>query len=311
VGFSEVHRSFAGHEPEDPAAVALPAWTADTPGAREDFAEYDGAIRDMDAAVGRILTALDAAGLRDHTLVIFTTDHGSPFPGAKATLYDPGINTSLLMRFPALLNGGRVVDELISNVDLFPTVLQIAGVPVPDGIQGRSCLPLLRGESYTPRDIVFAEKNTTAHDVKRAVRTVRHKYIRNYNPGVRLMLSTDQEISLTRRDMGNDHLAPGPEVELYDLEADPLEKRNLAGQPAYAAIEQALAGRLRAIQEETNDPILRGPLARPVGEAGTIAKAWAKARKESRYTRDGMLAGYDLMGDPSRKWEFAEPRARF
>lgn len=312
VGFDEVHRSFADHAPEDPAKVALPAWVRESPGARQDFAEYDGAIRDMDAAVGEILAGLDAAGLRENTLAIFTTDHGSPFPRAKATLYDAGIRTALLMRWPAgSLSGGRVRDELLSNVDLFPTILEVCGMRVPGGIQGRSFLPLLRGGAYRPREEIFAEKNTTATDIKRGVRTRRHKYIRNCNPGPMLMLSTDSETSLTRRDMGNDHLAPRPEVELYDLQNDPLERTNLAGRAEFAELERDLAGRLRAIQEETADPVLHGPIERPAIEAEIIRRAWENARAKCRYPREGLVAGYDIADDPARRWQFAEPRARF
>ncbi len=312
VGFSEVHRSFQGYAPENPAEVSLPNGVADTPGAREDFAEYDGAVREMDSAVGRILMALDAAGLKEDTLVIFTTDHGSPFPRAKATLYDAGIHTVLLMRWPGGgISGGRVFGEMLSNVDLFPTVLQVAGAAVPDGIQGRSFLPLLRVGGYQPREWIFAGKNTTATDAKRCVRTAKYKYIRNYDPGPALMLSTDLEISFTRRDMGNDHVAPRPEVELYDLEVDPPERRNLAGRPEFADAEKDLAYRLRAVQEETRDPILKGPIPRPEVEAAIINRAWNKAKARCRYPREGLLAGYDVVADPQRKWEFAEPRARF
>jgi len=311
VGFSEVHRGFERFTPEDPATVSLPAWTDDTPGAREDFAEYDGAIREMDDAVGRVLAALQSAGRADDTLVIFTTDHGSPFPRAKATLYDAGIHTALLMRWPGGLAGGRAFDEMLSNVDLFPTVLEIAGAEASTGIQGRSFGPLLRGEPHRPRACVFAGKNTTVSDAKRCLRTERWKYIRNYDPGPALMLSTDSEISLTRRDMGNDHLAPRPEVELYDLRADPTERRNLAGRDEVSDVERNLAGRLRTIQEETGDPILGGPVPRPPSEAATIRRAWQRARERCRYPRDGLLAGYDAVFDPDRPWHFAPPRARF
>jgi arylsulfatase A-like enzyme len=311
VGFSEVHRGFQDYAPEDPAKVSLPDWVADTPGAREDFAEYDGAIREMDGAVGRILDGLESGGLKENTLVVFTTDHGSPFPRAKASLYDPGIKTTLLMRWPAGWAGGRVSDALLSNVDLFPTVLDIAGAGAPGGIQGRSFLTLLKGGDYVPRDFIFAGKNTQASDIKRCMRTRRHKYIRNYDPGPSLMFSTDLEISLTRRDMGNEHIAPRPEVELYDLEADPMERRNLAGRDEFADIERDLAGRLRALQEETRDPILEGPIPRPESEAETISRAWGRAKLNCRYPREGLLAGYDVAADPEREWVFAEPRARF
>jgi arylsulfatase A-like enzyme len=309
VGFFEVHRPFDSYTPEDPAAVSLPNYLTDTPGAREDLARYDRAIRRMDDAVGRVLRALDAAGLKENTLVAFTTDHGSPFPRAKGTLYDAGIHTALLLRWPAGFAGGRIVREMTSNIDLFPTVLEAADAAVPAEIQGRSFLPLLRGEDYTPRDLVFAGKNTHRVDVKRCVRSDRFKYIRNYAPGPALLLSTDAEISLTRRDLGNDHIQPRPEVELYEIEADPAERTNLAGRAEFAAAEEQLARRLRAIQEDTSDPLLAGPIQRPPTEQGLIAKAYASALARCSFSRDGLISSRDVQA--RNDVEFAEPRATF
>jgi len=307
VGFSEVHRPFTAYEPTDPATVSLPDWAADTPGAREDFAQYDGCIRAMDAAVGRILAALEQAGSRDGTLVVFTNDHGSPFPRAKATLYDAGIHTTLLMRWPGGFQGGRALSELISNVDLFPTVLEAAGAGVPENIQGRSFLPLLRGTEYVPRDLVFAEKNTNPTDVKRCVRGPRFKYIRNYHPGPELLIPTDSEISPTRRDMGNDHLRPRPEVELYDLVEDPTERTNLAGRPECAGVERSLAERLRTLQTETADPVLDGAVGRPATEEAILRRAYEATLARCPFPRDDLVCAYHDQRE--RSWAFADPRA--
>jgi len=282
VGFLEVHRPWERYEADDPAQVRVPPYLADTPGARQDVAMFHGAIRSMDGAVGTILKALDESGLGPNTLVVFTTDHGIAFPRAKATLYDPGIHTTLLMRWPEGFPGGRVSEELISNIDLLPTVLEAAEVPVPDDLSGRSFLGLLQERPYQPNAEVFAEKNTSPGDIKRCIRTDRHKYIRNYDPGPLLALPTDTEAGLTRRDMGDDHLAARPEVELYDLRMDPLETENLAGRPDHADVEADLAARLRYFQEETNDPILRGPIQRPPGEAEIIRQARERAEQRNR-----------------------------
>jgi arylsulfatase A-like enzyme len=308
VGFFEVHRPFDSYAPEDPECVSLPDYVPHTQGAREDFAQYDGAIRHMDEAVGRILRALDQAGLQDNTLVAFTTDHGSPMVRAKGTSYDPGVNTTLLVRWPDGFRGGQVIDNLVSNVDLFPTVLEAAGAAVPDDIQGRSFLPLLQGRAYEPRDCVFSQKGTVEYDVRRTIRTERYRYIRNYVPGPDLVLP-DCEPSLTRRDMGNEHLVPRPEVELYDLVSDPRERVNLAGRPEFAEVEKELAQRLLDIQRETDDPILRGPIPRPPTEKETLDGAYDRILERCPYPRDGLLCGY--AEQYARTWEFAEPRATY
>ena len=277
VGFGEVHRAYDRYEADDPARVEVPPYMKDTPGAREDLAQFGGAIRTMDAAVGRILDALSAAGLEESTLVVFTTDHGIAFPRAKATLYDPGLNTALIMRWPGVIRSGEVCGELLSNVDLLPTLLEATGTPLPGDIQGRSFWGALRGSSFEPREAIFAEKNTQPNDCKRCVRTERYKYIRNYNEGPMLSLPIDIEKSLTRRDMGDDHLAPRPPVELYDLENDPPERVNLAGGAEYSEVEKGLAETLDRIMRETNDPLLEGgpshlAITRPPDEAEIIRR---------------------------------------
>lgn len=280
VGFSEVHRRYDGFSAERANEVNVPPFMKDTPGAREDLAMFHGSIEHMDSSVGEVLEALDRNGLRENTLVVFTTDHGIAFPRAKATIYDPGIHTTMLMRWPGgNLPEGRVFPEMVSGVDLSPTLHEAAGVEPPPGVQGRSYLGLLQGRNYEPRTEVFAGQNTAPDDIKRGIRTARYKYIRNYDEGPTLRLPTDIETSLTRRDLGDEHLAPRPAVELYDLESDPLEMVNLAGRPEMAAVEQDLASRLDRFQRETDDPILSGTIPRPAEEPELFRKAWERARE--------------------------------
>lgn len=301
VGFSEVHRTFDGYDPEDPDRVMLPGYIGDTKGAREDFAAYDGAIREMDAAVGRILDALERGGHRENTLVIFTTDHGIPFPRAKGTLYDPGIQTALLMRWPNGFPGGQVISPLVSNVDLFPTILEAVGAESPSDIQGRTLQPLLEGKSYIPREYVFAE-NTAWGNHNRCVRTERFKFIHNYNRGPSLVLPADIEISLTRRDMGNEHLVSRPQFELYDLQNDPDEADNLAGKPERADEELRLSELLASIQEETKDPALSGPIARPAVEDEKLKQAFERVNTRCPYPREGLLCGYEVARSEGCAW---------
>ena len=138
----------------------VPGYLPDVPEARSDLAAFQGAIRQMDTAVGRVLHVLDELRLAHLTCVIFATDHGAAMPGAKCTLYYPGIEVALLWRWPSAgLSGGRVISELASNVDVTPTLLDALSLPVPPSIQGHSQWPLLSGYGpYTPRSEVFAEK---------------------------------------------------------------------------------------------------------------------------------------------------------
>src|SRR4051794_9150073 len=154
VGFFETHRSYF-----DPSSVRdtlysqPPANLPDTIETRYDMAAFKASARSLDHGVGAVLMALVAAGLADSTLIVFTTDHGLAFPGAKCTLTDRGIGVNLIVRGPNGFGGGKVVDALVSQIDLYPTFCELAGVEAPDWKQGVSLMPLLRGEP-TVRDHV-------------------------------------------------------------------------------------------------------------------------------------------------------------
>jgi len=248
---------------DDPAEVALPAFLPDNPHNREQMAMFHGAIRFMDVHVGRIVDALDEAGLTDSTIVVFTTDHGMAFPRAKSTLYDAGIGVTLIIRLPAAIGpGGQVRDELLSAVDIRPTLCALAGAPVGQGVQGRSFAPLLTGEQgYQPRAEAFSEKNYHDHfDPVRCVRTDRYKYIRNCRDSIKALLPCDIELHFPHRSRRPDLREPRPAEELYDLQADPGEEANLIDSPNHAAVRDDLRVRLDRWMAETDDPILTDPL---------------------------------------------------
>src|SRR3954462_7085584 len=178
VGFFETHRSYF-----DPSSVRdtlysqPPSNLPDTIETRYDMAAYKASARSLDHGVGAVLMALVAAGLSDRTLIVFTTDHGLAFPGAKGTLTDRGIGVNLILRGPNGFQGGKVVDALVSQVDLSPTFCELAGVDTPGWAQGCSLMPLVTGEAATVRDPVFAELTyPAAYEPQRAVRDRRFKY---------------------------------------------------------------------------------------------------------------------------------------
>jgi arylsulfatase A-like enzyme len=267
IGFWEAHRPFCGHLPtpvEPDPSVAVPPYLPPTQAARREFDELHRSIDEIDAAVGRILDELARLRLDRRTIVIFTADHGLPFPRAKGTLYDPGIAVAFLIRWCGRLAPGARAD-LTSNLDVMPTLLEAASIPVPPRVQGRSFLPTLR-DGREHRSAIFAEKTYHEHyDPIRCVRTDRHKLIRNFAPRPMLVLPSDVYNSPTRRSMTADESlwAHRPPVELYDLRADPDESRNLADDPAFGAVRADLYGRLDEWMTETNDPLRLGPIPRP------------------------------------------------
>lgn len=267
VNFFEPHRpfNFGGVAPDRSAGVQVPPFLPDNEAAGEELAGMQGAIRKVDEAVARILAALEKASLAENTLVLFTADHGIAFPRAKTTLYDPGIETALLMRWPAGgVTGGRVREELISNVDIVPTLREAAGAAVPANVQGRSFLPLLQGRSYTPRAAVFAEKTYhELYDPQRCVRSASHKLIVHFEVASRAYASTDITDGPTYKTMANDLAKERSMLELYDLRQDPAEQHNLAHNAANAGLIAGLGRQLCTWMHETNDPLLQGPIASP------------------------------------------------
>src|SRR5207302_619135 len=127
--------------------------------------------RSLDRGVGAVLDALDATGMARDTLVICTTDHGTAFPGAKATLSDRGIGVMLMLRGPGGFAGGKASDALVSHIDLYPTICDVLEIPHPSWLQGRSLMPIVTGAAEEVRDAVFAEGTYhAAYEPQRAMR---------------------------------------------------------------------------------------------------------------------------------------------
>jgi N-sulfoglucosamine sulfohydrolase len=231
------------------------------------MAAFMASARSLDQGVGAVLAGLHDLGLQDDTLIICTTDHGLAFPGAKATLYDRGTGVMMMMKGPGLFSGGRVVDGMVSHLDVFPTLCEVAGVEKPEWLEGLSMMPLLRGEQKILHHELFTEMTYhAAYQPQRAIRTARWKYIRRFDdfPGPVLAncddgLSKDLWMGLGWADR------PVPREKLYDLAFDPGEEQNLAGDEGHASLLDEMRGRLEGWMRETGDPLLEGPIEPPPG----------------------------------------------
>ncbi len=268
VGFFETHRVFPEPGPEDDARRCLPAPTVpNAPETRADMAAFKASARRLDAGVGEVLAALEAAGLAGNTLVISTTDHGIPFPGMKCNLTDHGIGVLLMMRGPGGFTGGKVLDGLVSHIDVFPTICELLGIERPAWIQGRSILPMVRGEKPEVNEEIFAEVSYhAAYEPMRAVRTRRWKYIRRYDGRTRPVLANADDGPSKDVWLAAGWAARQVEAEqLYDLVFDPQERRNVAADPANAATLADMRGRLERWMRETKDPLLSGTVPAPAG----------------------------------------------
>jgi N-sulfoglucosamine sulfohydrolase len=261
--------------PHPPERVVIPPYLPDTAEVRRDLALYYDEIARFDEHVGKVLAELEAQGAASNTVVIFMADNGRPFPRCKTTVYDSGIKTPLVIRWPAKVKPGTTCASLISSVDLAPTLLELARVERPPTFQGYSFVRLFDDPNSGVREYAFAEHNWHDYDAhKRAVRTEQFKYIRNFDKNFPNTPPADAVRSPTFQVMRKLREAkklppeqmvcfnkPKPEEELYDCAADPHELRDLAKDPGFADTLKRLRAELAKWQRETQDPIpgLRNP----------------------------------------------------
>lgn len=268
VGFTETHREFPAPGPhEDPRFCQPPITVPDTSLTRQDMAAYKASARILDDGVGTVLTALESSGLAANTLVILTTDHGIAFPDMKCNLTNHGTGVLLIMRGPGGFTGGKISDALVSHLDLYPTVCDLANAEHPSWLQGRSLLPLLRGEKDQINEQVCAEVNYHAsYEPKRSVRTTRWNYIRHYGDRTRPVLpNCDDSLSKDVWLKSGWAERPVPKEQLYELTFDPQERFNRAADPAMRTVLEEMRGRMDRWMAETKDPLLQGPMKAPPG----------------------------------------------
>lgn len=258
----------------DPAELSIPPYMVDTPETQQALADYYAEITFLDAQLGRTLDLLQQTGHAENTLVMFSSEQGSNLPHCKWTLYDTGIRTQLIARWPGRIEAGATTDALVQYCDLLPTWIELAGGQQPSGLDGRSIAPLLLGERETHRDAVFALQTTrgiySGSDCYpiRAIRDGRWKYIWNLNAAAAFSNTVIQRkqsaggvFDSWRRAAADD---PGaaekvrmyefrPADELYDTHADPFELDNLAGQPRYRGLLDSMRSRLQAWMREQGD----------------------------------------------------------
>jgi N-sulfoglucosamine sulfohydrolase len=296
VGYSDPHRDSVNFGntrdwPEvkrqiySPSDVLIPTHLPDLPGVREDLAQYCESVSRLDGGVGILLRELRESGHEGDTLVIYLSDNGRPFPGAKDNLYEPGLHLPLIMRSPEQRKRGLHNGALVSWIDVAPTILDWAGVTPPRNylyapLPGRSLLPILEQTNPPGFDRVFATHSF--HEINqyypmRSVRTRQYSYFLNLEPSLAVPVASDVQLSPSWKAITG---TPGaklgkrtlqafshrPSEELYELGTDPDEVVNLAGDPRRAAVLADLRIQLRDWRAATHDPWLPG-VTDPFGHA--------------------------------------------
>jgi N-sulfoglucosamine sulfohydrolase len=292
VGFFETHRSFfAPSSVRDRVYSLPPPFLPDTPEIRQDVAAYKASARSLDHGVGSVLNTLHETGMDRNTLVICTTDHGLAFPTAKASLLDRGIGVMLIMRGPGI-PPGVAHDELVSQIDVFPTICEVAGIDPPEWLQGSSVIGLLSGtEQPVARSEIFSELTYhAAYEPQRAIRTERFKYVRRFDdypyPVLANCDDSPSKDAYLARGWGKRTVA---RESLHDLFFNPGEGRNVINDPEYAHVAADLRTRLERWMEETSDPLLEGPVPAPPGAQINAQDQLSAA--EPTFTADGAMVG--------------------
>jgi len=264
----------------------------DTPATRWEAAMHYRAAEYLDLHIGRILAAVDEAGIADDTLLFFTTDHGPGLPGVKVNLNDRGCGVALIMRGPRGFSGGKVLEGLAHHIDLYPTFCEMLDLAPPPWTEGRSLLPMVRGETGGTNEMIFNEQNYHGAFVPlRSVRTERYRYVRRIGEAKSaLRYSADGGCAYDfLEEHGLDEVLV-PEEQLFDLALDPNELVNVAGREPYADALIAMRGHLDEWLARTDDPFRTHSIPEPPGqppwdrEARPIKEArrhaWIKRREE-------------------------------
>jgi arylsulfatase A-like enzyme len=268
----------------DPAKIVVPPYYPDTPVVRKELARMYDNIADMDGQVGEILRQLDEDGLAENTIVFYWSDHGDGVPRAKRSLYDSGLRVPLMIRWPRSLTPpvapGTVSDQLVSFVDLAPTVLALAGVAIPTHLQGR----VLVGPSAGPEpEFIFAARDRMdiEYDMMRSARDKRFLYIRNFQPELpyagHIIYRNQSDIMQEWLRLQAERKLTGPAAlwmrthrpaeELYDTKADPYQIENLADNPAHRATLERMRHALTEWMARIGDQGL-------INEAEMIQRMW-------------------------------------
>ena len=296
VGYSDPHRDATNfgnsrkwpeveREIYSPSEVLIPSHLPDLPGVRQDLAQYYESVSRLDTGVGILLRELRDAGHESDTLVIYLSDNGRPFPGAKDNLYEPGLHLPLIIRSPEQSKQGVRNGALVSWIDVAPTILDWTRASTPPNyryapLPGRSLLPILEQTDTAGFDRIFATHSF--HEINqyypmRSMRTRQYSYFINLEPSLVVPVASDVQLSpswkaitgtpgakLGKRTLGA--FTHRPSEELYDLTADPDEVVNLASDPAHATVLADLRKQLHDWRAATHDPWLPG-ITDPFGHA--------------------------------------------
>jgi arylsulfatase len=272
---SDAHRNWtiSNHAPTyKQEEIVVPPYMIDSPATREDLAKYYHEVSRFDHFIGLITEELKTQGILENTMLVVAADNGRPFPRCKSRMYDSGIKTPWVVHYPNLISKGKTSQSLISSIDLSATCLEIAGIKIPECIQGQSFVPILKDPMTTTRNLVFSEHNWHVYkNHERMVRFGDFVYIKNNYPN-QPNLAYEAHQDPAGEDLWKAHAAgktttaqqqifanPCPKEELFQLSKDPHQLKNLAQHPEYQSILKQARKYIQAWTEKTGDSIPKNP----------------------------------------------------
>jgi len=276
ICFNEPHTPWTKGDASvfDPDKLVLPPYFVDTEETRKQLVNYYAEVQDLDQSVGKVITLLDQLEMRENTLLIFVSEQGMAMPFAKWTCYESGLQSAFLARWPGKILRGSVSDAMIEYVDILPTFIDIAGGSPIELLEGESFLPVLLGQTPHHKDYAFALQTTrgisngSEHYGVRSIRSHRYKYLINLTPETRFQNNLTENkggwtafwktwVDAARTDPFAEETVHRyqwrPAEELYDLESDPYEFNNLAGQEDLKEIQSDLRLRLLEWMDQQGD----------------------------------------------------------
>lgn len=252
-----------------PDQVDYPTWFPEYGPLRQEIGNFQACIHYFDTHIGRLLDAIDQLGYRNNTLVVICTDHGISGERGKGTLYDHGTEMFFLARLPDKIAPNQVSDALLPNMDIAPTLLEAAGLPVPGTMHGKSFWPLMTGGNYTPHDFIVMERNYHGDDypdIMRAVRSKDYLYIRNFSPHVKHPWTKEEcpplhpEYKAWFTEMWPWATIPREREEMFSVKDDPDQFHSIASDPAVQDAKKDLSDKLDDYMKRTGDPALYGEI---------------------------------------------------
>jgi N-sulfoglucosamine sulfohydrolase len=265
INYADAHRKFVGKSKNGfPSKLVtkpikpFPWIGSDSPHLREEIKNYFNCMNRLDEAVGMVLKDMDELKVRDNTLIIYIADHGADFPRGKGSVYESGIRIPMIVNYPKDFSRGKVENQMVSTIDILPTMLSVCGLNVPKNLPGNNLLAVdkgdMKGHQYIHTFVTGSAPSI--HYLQFSIRDDRFKLIYNpYRTKNLLAVSRYKNSKLSEDQHVKSFLNPD-EYELFDLKNDSYEWKNLAKSPEHQKKKQELIAAMKAFQKEIKDPFL-------------------------------------------------------